>query len=75
MKILYILRNDLDVLPLPDQPFKRFSSHYSNGRSNQHNILDNTVDEFEGIIKQAIDISDIESKRNSIDRSKFNTHF
>ena len=38
MKILYIIRNDLDVLPLPDQPFKRFSSHYSNGKTNSYPI-------------------------------------
>ncbi|CAI2360053.1 unnamed protein product [Moneuplotes crassus] len=29
VKILYILRNDLDVLPLPGEPLKRFSSHNS----------------------------------------------
>lgn len=28
-RTLYIMSNDLDVLPLPDQPLKRYSSHYS----------------------------------------------
>jgi hypothetical protein len=31
IRLLFILRNDLDVLPLPDQPLKRYSSHYSQG--------------------------------------------
>lgn len=31
IKVLYVLRNDLELLPLPGQPLKRFSSHNSNG--------------------------------------------
>ena len=31
VKVLYVLRNDLELLALPDQPLKRYSSHYSQG--------------------------------------------
>lgn len=32
VRILYILRNDMDELALPDQPLKRYSSHFSYGK-------------------------------------------
>lgn len=70
-KVLYILRNDLDVLPLPDQPFKRYSSHYSIGKSLwNNNWIDHTTDEVEGFLKNAIETSDNDSKRGSKERSK-----
>lgn len=71
IKVLYVLRNDLELLPLPDQPLKRYSSHYSQGTYFEFYVifcLDNTNDEVEGLLKQGLDFNDIESKANSSER-------
>lgn len=58
VKTLFIMRNDLDFLPLPDQPLKQYSSNID---------LENTNNEIESFLKATIDQSERDSKRGSND--------